>query len=147
MGIIYDDIIKDLPIEQLYYLFQTVGWSNGLPNLDMLQNFNIPFINSTLVISAWENNRLIGAVRVLSDKMFRSVIYDLLVDPEFQNKGIGKELVRRCIEHYPNSNWLVQTQKHIAGFYEKLGFKINNDVFLHVPNEWASEKTDVPFNV
>jgi len=22
--------------------------------------------------------------------------------PEYQNKGIGKELVKRCIEHFPN---------------------------------------------
>lgn len=64
----------------------------------MIKNYSIPFINSTLVISAWENERLIGAVRVLSDKMFRSIIYDLLVLPEYQNKGIGKELLQRCIE-------------------------------------------------
>jgi len=56
----------------------------------MINNYNIPFINSTLVVSAWENERLIGAVRVLSDKMFRSIIYDLLFLPQFQNKGIGK---------------------------------------------------------
>lgn len=145
MIITYDDATKNLPVEQLHYLFTAVGWSNGPANPDMLRNFNIPFINSTLVISAWQNNRLIGAVRVLSDTMFRSVIYDLLVDPEFQNKGIGKELVRRCIAHYPDSNWLVQTEKHIAGFYEKIGFKINTDVFLHIPNKWVSEKVDTPF--
>jgi hypothetical protein len=44
------------------------------------KDYNIPFINSTLVISAWENDRLIGAVRVLSDKMFRSIIYLCFTD-------------------------------------------------------------------
>ena len=37
---------------------------------------------------------------------------------------LGKELVKRCIEHFPNSEWLVQTEKHISGYYEKIGFKI-----------------------
>ncbi|WP_084710978.1 GNAT family N-acetyltransferase [Syntrophaceticus schinkii] len=93
----------------------------------------MPFTNSTLVISAWENERLIGAVRVLSDRMFRSIIYDLLVLPEFQNKGIGKELLKRCFEHFPNSEWLVQTTEKISSYYEKRGFKVNNDVFLTIP--------------
>ena len=90
MDIIYNDIKKDLPSEQLHKLFVSVGLSDGSETLDMINDYNIPFINSTLVVSAWENERLIGAVRVLSDKMFRSIIYDLLFLPQFQNKGIGK---------------------------------------------------------
>lgn len=86
------------------------------------------------MISAWDDDRLVGAVRVLSDKAIRSGIYDLVVDPEYQNRGIGKELVRRCIAHFPDSEWLVQTEKHIAGFYEKMGFKIYNDVVLTIPS-------------
>ena len=133
MGIIYNDMKKDLPSEQLHRLFISVGWSDGSETPDMVKKYNIPFINSTLVISAWENEYLVGAVRVLSDKMFRSIIYDLLVFPDFQNKGIGKELVKRCIEHFPNSEWLVQTTQEISGFYKKNGFKVNNDVFLSIP--------------
>ncbi len=133
MKIVYNDMIKDLPSEQLHGLFMSVGWSDGSETLDMIKKYNIPFLNSTLVISAWQNERLIGAVRVLSDKMFRSIIYDLLVLPEFQNKGIGKELIRRCIEHFPNSEWLVQTTEKISSYYEKIGFQVNNDVFLSIP--------------
>jgi len=133
MGVIYNDIKKDLPPEQLQQLFVAVGWSDGSETPDMIQNYNVPFINSTLVISAWKNERLVGAVRVLSDQMFRSIIYDLLVLPEFQNKGIGKELVKRCIEHFPKSEWLVQTTGRVSSFYEKNGFKVNHDVFLTIP--------------
>lgn len=136
MIITYDDTKKDLPVEQLHHLFFSAGWAGTeiTPEPYILKNFNIPFINSTLVISAWENERLIGTVRVLSDKFIRSVIYDLVIDPEYQNKGIGKELVKRCIEHFPNSEWLVQTEKHISGYYEKIGFKIYNDVVLTIPS-------------
>lgn len=69
MNIIYNDTKKDLPAEQLHNLFVAVGWSKGSESPDMVKNFNIPFVNSTLVISAWVNECLIGAVRVLSDKM------------------------------------------------------------------------------
>jgi len=134
MSIIYKDTKKDLPSDQLRRLFIMAGWSDGSETSDMLVYFNAPFINSTLVVSAWENDRLIGAVRVLSDQIIRSIIYDLIVDPEFQNKGIGKELVKRCIGHFPNSEWLVQTTQDISGYYEKMGFVINDDVFLSIPS-------------
>jgi GNAT superfamily N-acetyltransferase len=120
MNITYTDNKKDLPPEQLHKLFVAVGWSDGMETLDMIQKgYSIPWVNSTLVISAWDNERLIGTVRVLSDTMFRSIIYDLMVLPEHQNKGIGKELVKRCIGHFPNSEWLVQTTKEISNYYEK----------------------------
>lgn len=136
MIITYNDTKKDLPVEQLYHLFFSAGWAGSemTPDPDILKTFNVPFINSALVISAWDNERLVGTVRVLSDKIIRSIIYDLLVDPEYQNRGIGKELVKRCVEHYPNSEWLVQTEERISGYYEKIGFKVYNDVVLTIPS-------------
>lgn len=136
--ILYNYAKKDLPVDQLYHLFYSAGWTGqeSTPEPDMLRKFNAPFINSTLVISAWDNDRLIGTVRVLSDKIIRSVIYDLVVDPEYRNRGIGTELVRRCIEHYPGTEWLVQTEKHISGYYEKLGFKIYSDVVLTISSKY-----------
>lgn len=133
MNIVFNDTMKYLPSKQLQKLFISAGWSDGSETPVMLESYNKPFINSTLVISAWENENLIGTVRVLSDGMFRSIIYDLVILPEYQNKGIGKELIKRCIEHFPNSEWLVQTTKSISGYYEKNGFKINDDVFLTIP--------------
>ncbi|MCL2546246.1 MAG: GNAT family N-acetyltransferase [Oscillospiraceae bacterium] len=136
MNITYNTTKKDLPCEQLEKLFVSADWSDGADG-SMTQYFNMPFVNSTLVISAWEEERLVGAVRVLSDKIMRSIIYDLVVHPEFQRKGIGSELVKRCIAHFPNSEWLLGTTKDIAGFYERLGFQkaaVGNDVYLSIPS-------------
>jgi ribosomal protein S18 acetylase RimI-like enzyme len=132
--ITYNDTRKDLPPEQLHKLFVSVGWSDGSETPDMIKTgYSMPWLNSTLVVSAWAGERLVGAVRVLSDTMFRSIVYDLLVLPEYQNRGIGSELVRRCIKHFPNTEWLVQTTEEISGYYEKIGFSINNGVFLSIP--------------
>jgi ribosomal protein S18 acetylase RimI-like enzyme len=135
MNIIYDDTKKDLPCEQLYQLFLSAGWANEANTTGyMKKHFNQPFINSKLVVSAWDDGLLVGVVRVLSDKIIRSVIHDLVVLPEYKNKGIGKELVRRCIKHFPNSEWLVQTEKETSSYYEKMGFKIYNNVVLTIPS-------------
>jgi len=142
MTIIYNDSKKDLPIDQLHRLFYLSGWTGSKDTLksDHMEHFNLPFIHSTLVLSAWDEERLVGAVRVLSDTIIRSVIYDLVIDPQYQSKGIGKELIKRCIDHYPTSEWLVQTEKHISGYYEKIGFKIYKDVVLTMPSVYQSEE-------
>ena len=134
-NIIYNSTKKDLPSNQLHKLFVAVGWSDGSDSPEMINKYNIPFLNSTFVISAWYNKKLVGVVRVLSDKIFRSIIYDLIVDPEFQSNGIGSELIKLCINQYPNSEWLVETKENIAGFYENIGFKMcgKDDVFLNIP--------------
>ena len=137
MNITYKSI-KDLPNQQLYKLFVSVGWADeSTTTQSMIDNFNKPFINSTLVVSAWDDGVLVGCVRVLSDLMFRSVIYDLAVLPEYQGNGIGKELVKWCREQCPNSEWLVGTTTEKASFYEYIGFKKSNDEFLNIPCKWC----------
>ena len=140
MNIIYNDKKKDLPPEQVHKLFVAIGWSDGTETPDMIKTgYSVPWVNSTLVVSAWDGDHLIGAVRVLSDTMFRSIIYDLLVLPEYQNKGIDKELLSRCIGHFPKSQWLVQTTSS-ADFYRKNGFTDkNDDVFLTIPCKLFSQ--------
>lgn len=124
---------KDIPCDELYKLFLAVGWADeATTTKEQLERFNIGFINSTFVFSAWIDNHLVGCVRVLSDLHFRSIIYDLAVLPEYQHKGIGKELVRRCINTCAASEWLVQTES-AKGFYEKIGFKQNSEYFLTIP--------------
>lgn len=128
---------KDLPCDQLYQLFLAVNWTTEGTTPEMLENFNIAFINSTFVFFAWIEGKLVGCVRVLSDLHFRSIIYDLAVLPAYQKMGIGKELVRRCRSACESSEWLVQTDQ-AKGFYEKIGFKENKDYFLTIPCKWFS---------
>ncbi len=127
---------KNLPCGELYQLFLAVGWAaEKTTTPEMLANFNVGFLNSTFVFSAWADGRLVGCVRVLSDCHFRSIIYDLAVLPEFQHKGIGTELVRLCRSSCEGSEWLVQTDS-AAGFYKKIGFRENSDTFMTIPCRW-----------
>lgn len=128
---------KDLPCGELYKLFLAVGWAKEENTTQVMKdNFNCAFVDSTFVLSAWYDNHLVGCVRILSDLHFRSIIYDLAILPEYQKQGIGTELMKRCVNMCPNSEWLVQTDC-AKGFYEIIGFKQNTkDTFLTLPSKW-----------
>ena len=136
MPIVFNEKKKDLPIDQLRFLFMSAGWSKGDETQEMISNFNLPFINSTLVISAWHEDRLVGVVRLLSDKIIRSVIYDLVVDPEFQCRGIGRELLERCVRAFPKTEWIVQTDDGNVEYYLKNGFLSYPGNVLFIPSAW-----------
>ena len=129
--------IKDLPCDELYQLFLAVGWADeNTTTQDMIDHFNVGFLHSTFVFSAWDDGKLVGCVRVLSDLKFRSVIYDLAVLPQYQHQGIGTNLVRKCKEACPDSAWLVQTET-AAEFYKKIGFTDMEGYALTMQGKWC----------
>lgn len=74
MSILYREDYKDLPIPQLQKLFVSVGWDNGDATSEMIRNYNKPFINSTLIISAWDNQRLVGVYERMGFQASNEVI-------------------------------------------------------------------------
>jgi len=53
-------------------------------------------LTRTTNIGAWDNDRLVGAVRVLTDGYFVATVPEILVDPDYQRRGIGRELMSRA---------------------------------------------------
>ena len=132
MAIIYKEQ-KDLPCDQLYTLFHAVGWAGkDIPDF-MLKHFNRPFLQSSHVISAWEEEKLIGCARVLTDGITRAILWDVAVLPPYQGMGIGRIMVEKCMARYPAAQWLLCTVPERMGFYEKLGFSKDDSVFMSIP--------------
>jgi ribosomal protein S18 acetylase RimI-like enzyme len=76
----------------------------------------------TLNITAYFDEQLVGCVRILSDGYFFSTIPEILVDPQYQHQGIGRQLMELAWEHAPTSLFL-GAQPGNEGFFEKLGFE------------------------
>ena len=48
--------------------------------------------NSSAIVTIWEKNSLIGFGRATSDKTYRAVLWDIIVKPNQQGIGLGKEI-------------------------------------------------------
>ncbi|MES2356837.1 MAG: GNAT family N-acetyltransferase [Gemmatimonadota bacterium] len=75
----------------------------------------------TTNIGAWDGGRLVGAVRLLSDGYTFSVIADILVDPDYQRLGIGRNLMSRALAAAPDARLLIEAQPDCIGFFERIG--------------------------
>ena len=81
------------------------------------------FTGSYLCVFAYSDGRLVGAARAISDGVTSSAIYDVVVDPDYQGRGIGKQVMLFMLERLPKTSvMLVSVARHQA-FYRRLGFK------------------------
>lgn len=108
--------------KDLDYLYSSVGWIAYTDDLDRLRD---AIDNSLSVITAWENNKLIGLIRVIGDGYTIVYIQDILVHPNFQNKNIGTQLMTRILNKYKDvrqKTLLTNEAPDVRHFYEKFGF-------------------------
>lgn len=78
-------------------------------------------LTRTTNITAWDDERLVGCVRLLSDGYLFSTVPEILVDPDYQGQGIGRELMERAYTLAPSSIFL-GAQVGNEGFFERLGY-------------------------
>lgn len=77
-------------------------------------------LSKTINITAYDNKKLVGCLRILSDGYFFGTITELLVLPEYQKQGIGSKLLELAKENTPTMLYF-GAQPEAEGFYEKNG--------------------------
>jgi len=106
-----------------YDLFITTGWNNKYQlSEDELYD---ALERSWFCLSAYKSDYLVGFGRIICDGIVHALILDLIVLPEFQNQGIGGQildkLVEKCQQHQIRDIQLF-CAKGFGSFYEKRGF-------------------------
>ena len=109
--------------EQFYQLYETTGWNaKGMYSKDdLFRAIN----NSWYLISVYNNDKLIGFGRIISDGVYQTFIGDLIVHPDYQQRGIGSNVLNLLIEKCKESGmkWIqLSCAKGKIDFYKKLGF-------------------------
>lgn len=99
------------------------------------------FKNSHTVVFVFDEDKLIGFGRAISDGEYQAAIYDVAVMPNYQGKGIGKTIVRAIVGNIPNCNCILYASPGKEAFYEKEGFcKMKTGMALFVDAEKMKDK-------
>lgn len=87
--------------------------------------------HSDFIIACRDNHQIVGCARVFWDKGYIAYLADVMVKPEYQKQGIGKQLVRACIgfvQEQLKEGWRIKivivSAKGKEPFYEKFGFEL-----------------------
>ena len=78
-------------------------------------------LTRTSSVSAWQDGRLVGCVRVLTDGYLFATIPEILVHPDSQRQGIGRELMKRALILAPRHKVFFGAQAGHEPFFERLG--------------------------
>lgn len=117
-------ITESLSVDEYNYLRKQVGWEKKNPII-----VEKAIKNSTIVKKAMDSNCAVGMARAIGDGMAYFLV-DVVVDPKFQKKGIGKKLVTSIIEEIKAngmageySTMSLISIKGMEKFYENCGFQ------------------------
>ena len=112
---------KDFDVKDIERLFLSVNWDSGKYPEKLVRALH----NSSHVVSAWDNDRLVGLVRALDDGETVAFLHYLLVDPEYQGFHIGDELMKRILSFFNEHLYIkiMPSDPKTMAFYEKYGFK------------------------
>ena len=109
--------------EKIWPLFLSTGWNDEYALSP--QELSSALFNSWYTVSAYDDERLVGFGRVVSDGGLHAMIYDLIIDPGYQERGIGSQVLERLVERCLEAN-IRDIQLFCARgkeeFYRKRGF-------------------------
>ena len=81
--------------------------------------------NSDVIVSIWSGKEIVGFGRALSDGVYRGVLWDIVIDADFQGQGFGKLIVNNLLNSKKIKKtkkiYLMTTNKKL--FYSQIDFK------------------------
>ena len=115
---------RTIDLYELEELCDAVGWSRR-----PIRKVRKAIQNSFLVVTMWEQRgnrkRLIGFSRATSDHAFNATIWDVVVHPDSQGKGLGRALMNQLIKKLRSEvicNVSLFADPVVVNFYKQLGF-------------------------
>lgn len=118
MDLLYKEDLNNIDWACVPRLLEMVGMS-----FTEVETHRISFENSYAVIFVFDDKKMIGIGRLISDGVRQSALYDIAIDPNYQGLGIGRKIVERLMLKTPNCNFILYASPGKEDFYRKLNFK------------------------
>ncbi len=105
----------------------------------------IIFNNSYAVVFVYDEEKIVGVARALSDGVCQAAIYNVALEEEYQGHGIGRSLIEKLLEQLKGQNVILYTHPRTVNLYEKFGFRRSKTAMCMFQEsqeklEWMSEQ-------
>lgn len=111
---------KKVDYDKLKTLFNEAGWSGKTDDINRLKTM---VENSQIVVTAWDEETMIGFARCTTDYVFNGQINNVVVDSKYRGKGIGKVLINTILDNSKQVTYMLRGDIENEKFYRSLGFE------------------------
>lgn len=119
MEVVYS--LNEQQVNELWTLYQQEWWSEKRS----LEETIACTRGSSICIGLIDNNKLIGFARVLTDYIFKAMIYDVIISKDMRGRGLGDKLLQ-LIKNHPSlssvNSFELYCIPEMISFYKKHGF-------------------------
>lgn len=117
------ETLSEAQVEELHVLYQDVWWSTGRSLADV--RAMVEHCDFVFGVVARDSPKLLGFARVISDRVYKAFVFDVIIHPEHRAEGLGTFLMESLMGHP-----VLSRVRHIelyclpdrVPFYERHGF-------------------------
>lgn len=116
-------------IDQIIDVYNSSGINRPTSDKERIEKM---YSNSNLILTAWDNNKLVGISRSLTDFCYCCYLSDLAVRKDYQKNGVGQKLIQLTKGKIGEQTTLILLSAPTAmDYYPKVEFqKINNGFII-----------------
>ena len=135
MTITYRYDTEDVNWEALRLILIEDHFHNGRSS----EQYRLSFQNSAAVVFAFEDDRIIGTARMLSDGVCNAYIVDVWTLNRYRRQGIAQHMMD-YLEGQASGQHISLWTESSQAFYEQLGYKRSTDtLYEKVVGEWLDK--------
>ena len=114
--------------EQVIELYNNAGLPRPTHDKDRIHKM---YENADIVITAWDNELLVGVSRSITDWVWSTYLADLAVRQDYKSSGIGKKLIELTLKEVGDQSMvLLLSVPSAMEYYPKVGFTKQESSFI-----------------
>lgn len=124
--------LNDTQLVQVHSLMLNEWWCSDRS----LEEVRSVVAGSDLMLACLNHDEeIIAFSRVLTDRIFKAVLFDVIVRPDYRARGLGKILVGQLVNHpmlLSVRSIELYCPDRISGFYKGMGFVVSDSKLHHL---------------
>jgi GNAT superfamily N-acetyltransferase len=125
---------NDVGLDQMIELYVDSTLGERRP-VDDRERMGRMLEEADLVLTAWDEAKLVGISRSITDWVYCTYLSDLAVRADYQGRGIGKELVRRTRAATPQATVILLAAPKAVDYYPRIGMTRHESAWVLWPGE------------
>ena len=120
---------NELDLDAVIELYRASTLGERRP-VDDRERMGLLVANANLIVTAWDEDLMVGISRALTDFVYATYLADLAVRLSHQRLGIGKELIRRTQAEAVQANLILLAAPKAVNYYPHIGFEQHGSAWM-----------------